>query len=211
MRTESEGCAVGEEIAAFRYFEYPHEYSTYHTAPDRCTICGQSRPGYAGPFYGLRDLELVCENCLTIGRLQDFGLSTNKGDIGALRSQLRERLQLSEAEREEIAREHTAELEHRTPQLVTWQSFFWLAHCGDYCRFIKEVGQPELSRLAPDGNGPAFFAAHARGISDLAHALEVWEGIRPDVPQDGATAYSVGVYLFQCLTCGEPALLWDCD
>src|SRR5690348_14373476 len=112
MRTESEGCSVSEETAAFRYFEHPHEYSTYRTAQDRCTICGQSRPGYAGPFYGLRDLGYVCETCLTMGRLQDLDMSTNEGDIGALRLQLRERLShLSEAEREQIAHEHTAEVE----------------------------------------------------------------------------------------------------
>lgn len=212
MRAESEGCAMSEATAAFRYFEHPHAFSTYRTVPAQCNVCGQSRPGYAGPFYGLRDVEFVCEDCLTNGRLQDLDISTNQGDMGALRLQLRERLpHLSDAEREQIAREHTAEVEHRTPHLVTWQDFFWPAHCGDYCRFIKEVGKPELSQLSPDGNGPEFFAAHARDISDLAHALEVWDTIRPDVPSNGATAYSVGVYLFRCLTCEEPVLLWDCD
>lgn len=203
---------MSEAHAAFRYFERPHEFSTYRTVPAQCDVCRQTKPGYDAPFFGLRDVEFVCEDCLVSGRLQDLDISTNEGDSSALRLQLRERLpHLSEAQCEQIVREHTTELEHRTPHLNTWQDFFWPAHCGDYCQFIKEVGQPELIRLSPDGNGPAFFAAHASDISDLAHALEVWDGIRPDIPVDGTTAYSIGVYLFRCLTCGEPVLLWDCD
>jgi hypothetical protein len=53
--------------------------------------------------------------------------------------------------------------------------------------------------------------AHAPDIADMAHAMEVWEGVRPDVPLDGRVAYSIGIYLFQCLNCGECVLLWDCD
>ncbi len=56
---------MSEATAAFGYFEHPHEFSTYRTVPALCNVCGQSRPGYAGPFYGLRDVEFVCEDCLT--------------------------------------------------------------------------------------------------------------------------------------------------
>jgi uncharacterized protein CbrC (UPF0167 family) len=118
---------------------------------------------------------------------------------------------LSAAERDRIAHERTVEVEARTPSLQTWQDFDWPAHCGDYCRYIKEIGQPELAALALDGDGPAYLAAHASDISDIEHAREVWEGIRPDAPTDISESYSVGVYLFSCLICGEHIVMWDCD
>ncbi|HEX5572371.1 MAG TPA: CbrC family protein, partial [Ktedonobacterales bacterium] len=134
------------------------------------------------------------------------------GDIAALRRHLATtHPEMSEAEIERVARQRTIEVETRTPSPQTWQYFDWPAHCGDYCRYIKEVGQPELLALAADGDGPAYLAAHASDISDIEHAREVWEGIRPDAPTDISQAYSVGVYLFTCLVCGEHVLLWDCD
>lgn len=198
--------------ATFRYFAHPHQFSTYREEPAQCELCGHSGPGYAGPFYGPRDLDFICEECLAIGRLVDIGVSTNQGDNAALRAQLREvQPRLRDEEHEQLVRGRTVELEYQTPHLVTWQDFFWPAHCGDYCHFIKEVGQPELALLAPDGDGPSFLVAHAPDIADMAHAMEVWEGVRPDVPLDGRVAYSIGIYLFQCLNCGECVLLWDCD
>lgn len=197
---------------AFRYIERPHEFSTYQEEPRTCDLCGSDRPGYGEPFYGPGEITFVCEECLATGKLQRHNISTNQGDAGTLAAQLRESLPaLDDAEREQIVRERTAELEHRTPLVVTWQDFFWPAHCGDYCRFIKEVGQPELASLSSDGNGPMFLAAHVRDIEDLDHALEIWDDIRPDNPADGSLEYSLGVYLFQCLTCGEYVLLWDRD
>jgi len=103
-------------------------------------------------------------------------------------------------------------LEHRTPHLVTWQSFLWPAHCGDYCCFVKEVGKPDLNELAPDGDGQAFFGSHLYGrLADSTDASAVWEGIRPDSPNDNSVAYDIGVYLFQCLHCGAHVILWDCS
>ena len=157
-------------------------------------------------------MEFVCEDCLAAGRLQDFDVTTNEGDVGALREQLQQsHPELGDSDLERLSDERRAELEYRTPHMVTWQDSFWPAHCGDYCRFIKEVGRPGLTQLSPEGDGTAFFATHAPDVADLDHAREVWEGIRPDPPLDGRVAYSVGVYLFRCLTCGEPVLLWDCD
>lgn len=196
----------------FRYFAHPHQFSTYREEPAQCNLCGRSRPGYAGPFYGPRDIEFVCEECLATGRLKGLDIATNQGDIDSLREQVRGfHQQLRDDECERLVRDRTAELEHQTPSHITWQDFFWPAHCGDYCCFIKEVGQPELARLAPDGNGPEFLATHASDITDIESAREVWAGIRPDIPLDSHLSYSLGVYLYHCLICSEHVLLWDCD
>jgi hypothetical protein len=198
--------------AVYRYFELPHRFSTYKETPRRCDVCGREAPGYAGSFYGNGDIEFVCEDCLSTGRLQEHGVTTNKGDVEALREQLRvPRADVSDVERNRLARERTVELEHRTPHPVTWQAFFWPAHCGDYCRFVKEVGKPELMQLSLDGDGEAFLAAHSYDIVDDLHAHSIWESIRPDIPGDGYIAYSVGVYLFRCLYCDEYVLHWDAD
>jgi uncharacterized protein CbrC (UPF0167 family) len=199
----------------FRYFARPHDFSTYHEDAQSCDICGLERPGYGSPYYGLRDdIEFVCEECLATGSLRDLDMETNEGDIVALRKSLATlRPELSEAVREQIARERNDELVHMTPHIVTWQDFFWPAHCGDYCRFIKEVGQRDLAALAHDGDGPTFLAAHdVIAANDASGRIRLnWEDVRPDAPTNGATSYAVGVYLFRCLTCDEPLLLWDMD
>jgi len=105
----------------------------------------------------------------------------------------------------------TDELEHRTPRLITWQDLSWPTHCGDYCRFVKEVGKPDLNELSPDGNGLLFLGRYLRGDIDSADVGEIWERIRLDSPKDVSVAYSIGVYLFQCLECGEYAILVDLE
>lgn len=200
-------------MTTFRYFLHPHEFSNYQEEPRHCDICGRTQSGYEGPFAGEHDeVEFVCEDCLSSGRLQELDLSTNDGNVSSLRRQLRVlEPQLADVELDRLARERTAAIEHRTPCIMTWQDFFWPTHCGDYCRFIKEVGQPELNQLSPEGNGVAFFAAHASDIEDMDSAREIWEGIRPDAPSDGKDGYTTGVYLFRCLVCGQYVVLWDCD
>jgi hypothetical protein len=204
---------VASDHLVFRYFERPHAFSTYREELRPCDLCGRQFTGYdAGAFRGARDVEHICEECIVSGRLDEWDLSTNEGDVCALRQQLRAlRPELRDEELEDIARKRTVVLEQRTPQIVTWQDWFWPAHCGDYCCYVKEIGRPEIERLASDGDGVAFFASHCPDVSDMEHARGIWEGIRPDAPTDARNAYSVGVYLFRCMTCGEPVLMWDCD
>jgi uncharacterized protein len=196
-----------------RYFERPHEFSTYREEPRQCDLCGRERAGYdGGAFRGGRDVEHVCEECLATSRLEAWDLTSNEGDIRALREQLRAlNPNLADEECERIARERTVELEYRTPGIVTWQDWFWPAHCGDYCSYVKEIGRPEIAQLTPDGDGLSFFTTHCPDVSDSQHARDVWESIRPDVPINARNAYSVGAYLFRCLVCGEAVIRWDCD
>ncbi len=197
----------------FRYFCNPHQFSTYSDEAQTCDLCGESRSGYKGPFYGRTRVGFACEQCLASGKLADIKATTNEGHFGALRAQLQElHPDLDKAQIGALAQQRTAELEHRTPHLVTWQSFLWPAHCGDYCCFVKEVGKPDLNELAPDGDGQAFFGSHLYGrLADSTDASAVWKGIRPDSPNDNSVAYDIGVYFFQCLHCGAHVILWDCS
>ncbi|MBV9849704.1 MAG: CbrC family protein [Armatimonadetes bacterium] len=193
----------------FRYFRDPHHFSSYTDRGEVCPFCNLTLPGYGGGFSGeaqYDDLEFICETCLLDGKLIEKGLATNQGcDV---RPELRQRHpELDEIGREALAQQRIVELEQRTPPIMTWQGLIWPSHCGDYCCFIKEAGQLDMNRLAPDGNGRVFFEAHL----DEPGRDDIWEGVRPDAPTDNAVGYSVGVYLFQCLECGEYLIRWDCD
>jgi len=188
----------------FRYFRDPHHFSSYSEAGEECPFCGLEWAGYGGAFFGEADCDFVCEVCLLNGKLTENGLTTNEGcDLDLLRA----RPDLTALEAATFTRERTVELEQRTPAVMAWQPLLWPAHCGDFCCFIKEAGQLDMNRLAPDGNGRAFFESHL----DEPGRSDVWDTIRPDAPEDNSVGHSVGVYLFQCLECGEYLISWDCD
>ncbi len=203
---------MATQESRFRYFLLPHAFSTYrHDPPHPCDFCGRTRPGYGEPFYGPGDEDFICEECLIAGRLAERGLTTNSGDQKALSEQLRALHPGAGPERiEELIRARTAELEERTPHIVSWQDWDWPAHCGDYARFEGEVGQPDLVRLAPDGDGQRFFLDHLYDFRESTDP-DTWGSIRPDPPTDLSVSYSTAVYLFRCLHCGEYLTIWDCD
>lgn len=180
---------------SFRYVrEARGPNTTWTDEPGACGVCGETRAGYEGPFSGGDDVELVCEPCLVAGRSAERGLSTNEGDTAALRRQLAER-----GDPQTLVEERRAELEERTPYLVTWQAWHWPAHCGDFCRFERQVGRRELTELAADGDGERVYRAA------VAEEPLDWEHL----PPDGDAVYDVGVYLFRCLVCEAPVIRWD--
>jgi uncharacterized protein CbrC (UPF0167 family) len=190
-------------LPEFRYFRDPHgsSNSTWTTDAEPCAFCGQSRPGYEGPYFGGDRVDFVCEPCLMSGRLAERDLTTNEGDIDGLRAQLDARA-VDDVEGE--VEERRRELEERTPRLVTWQDWWWPAHCGDFCRFVGETGQAELAELAPDGDGARFVASHL----PVDEAPLEWGWVLPSLAGD--EGYEVGVYLFQCLDCQAYVIRWDC-
>jgi uncharacterized protein CbrC (UPF0167 family) len=114
---------------------------------------------------------------------------------------------LSEADRSELVRSRTDELEQRTPALMTWQDFFWPAHCGDYCVFVEELGTPELVELAGEQDPATWFYSHVPDTD-----VDVWDAIRKDSARSNPTdSYDVTVYRFSCRSCLAVVLHWDAN
>lgn len=133
----------------FRYFLYPHNFSSYSPELHKCDLCQKEKTGYEGPFYGDRDLEFICEECLIQGHLSELNTFTNDCDVNTLKQQITQRYaDYTDQQVEELAQEKSFEITYCTPRIQTWQDYLWPAHCGDYCRFIKEVGQIELLQIA---------------------------------------------------------------
>src|SRR5262245_5590708 len=117
----------------YRYFADPRApvATTWRPEARQCELCDRLLPGYAGPFYGERDCDFVCEECLLEGKLESAQLFTNDPDVASLREQLGH---VEEPEQSRMVAERTGELQFRTPPLVRWQDWAWPACCGDYVR-----------------------------------------------------------------------------
>lgn len=192
----------------YRYFAQPHKFSTYTEVPRRCGICSEASAGYGGPFRGEDDVDFVCEECLHDGGLAELDLAANTPDMESLREQLQK--QQPDAPSEHVAQivEHRySELAERTPPACIWSFFLWPAHCGDFCRLEKEIGQADILELADEQPPESWLAQHmVRSESDVT-AADVWKCLRPDSPEDNAKTYDMTALLFRCLTCGVPVVI----
>jgi transcriptional regulator with XRE-family HTH domain/uncharacterized protein CbrC (UPF0167 family) len=168
----------------YRYIARPHQDSTYELEERPCRLCHRHRPGYAVPFIEVQPAERVCEECLAAGRLAAVGLRTNAGDQDTLREQLRQRYPTWTAEAVAArVQQQSVEVETRTPPLRTWKPWAWPVHCGEYCRLLQ-AGNQSVGSGAP--------------TPTPSSAVAVAE-----------TGTEIGVYLFECLHCGQALLLWD--
>jgi uncharacterized protein len=192
-----------------RYFAEPHVWSTYVTKPQPCHFCHREGPGYEGPFYG-PDIEFVCEECLAAGLLETEEATSVGGNVDALHGQLAGQ-SLTPAQRKSMLAERTRELETRTPPLITWQDLLWPPHCGDYCRFVKEAGRKDIEKLAGDDEPQSWLEEHLEESTQESTDIdELWESITPK-SLDKPSKWSLCVYLFECLACGEHVILWDLE
>jgi uncharacterized protein CbrC (UPF0167 family) len=208
---------MGELEINYRYFRLPHQFSNFLIEPHRCDICGLVRGAYDMTLNGESEakdgIRYICDECLSGGKLVERKAWANEASGKLLRDALAGlHTDRSSNEIEALARERTVEVEQRTPAPMTWQDFFWPAHCGDYCRYEREVGKPNLLALAGDRDVISFIEEclqeDDRANTDTQY---LWESLRPDSPKGIEPAYDIGVYLFQCLTCDRYLLLWDAN
>jgi uncharacterized protein CbrC (UPF0167 family) len=196
----------------YQYFADPQNFSTWSEHPQECSLCGQEKPGFEGPFYGEEEVDFVCEDCLAGGAIIESGANTNDGDMDSLREQIAELH--PEFKEEQVAREverKFAALGEQTPPMATHGPLLWPAHCGDFCQFIKEVGRTDLEALAPRQDGLAFMMMHLVETEPGQDPQKIYAAMRTEATQNNHISHSPAVYLFKCLTCAEQFLLSDTE
>lgn len=196
----------------YKYFADPQNFSTWSDHPQECTLCGEEKPGFEGPFYGEDDVEFLCEDCLAAGSIVETGANTNDGDMESLREQIAEaKPNLKDEQVAHEVEQKFAVLGEQTPPMATHGPLLWPAHCGDFCQFVKEVGRADLEALAPYGDAQAFLMMHLVETTPGQDADKILRSMRPEATVNNHMSHSPAVYLFKCLACDESFILSDND
>jgi len=84
----------------------------------------------------------------------------------------------------------------RTPPVPWIQNNLWPVCHGDFCQYIGEWDQEELTKQAPDGKGLEYLMAILVDLdtSPIADPVGLWDEI--------ATEWTT-IFVFQCFTCGK--------
>lgn len=197
----------------FKYFDQPRLYASYTDHDTACEICRTVTKCFdATLFFGTAELQIICEQCLSDGKLNDLDVYTCEGDIEELESQLRTmQPSLSEPDLQALAKEKTLELEKTTPHIVTWQDWPWPAAEGDYCRFIG-YGSKNFYQSHASASPKQFFEETLyHHVKDIKDADELWEEMNEEeiLSYDDSANYSTLFYVFRSIPTGRLVTVWD--
>lgn len=183
----------------FKYFEHPDKFAVWLESPTRCEYCQMEKRCFNGTrFHGEMKVNAICEECLLGGKLRATDIYTCEGDIEELQEQLHRR-KPEKSVRAVIQRadEITDNLERTTPQIFTWQQWYWPCDGGDYCTFIGYGSRAFYDQLAPDGDGEEFFKDSLyHTVEDLSDVDELWEESMPELFVDSMAAAKMNETLF---------------
>lgn len=199
---------------AYKYFKYPARYAVFTEAAQPCDICKKEEVCLdATSFFGEKEIEAVCENCLRAGRLKEIGSCTIDADVEILVSQL-QTLHPDWAWEDILkdAKIKTDELEICTPPVVSWQDWKYPAADGDYCQFIGFAGKSDFEKLAPNGDGKAFFASTLYDtFAEDTDVDAIWNAMTENKIKTVAQSnnYFLLVYLFKSVSTDTYISLWD--
>ncbi len=110
----------------FKYFRDPENFAFKMDEPTKCSVCSNIGVWHdAGGFYGINEIECICDSCLLDGKLKELEIETNEAIYGT--------------------DEDKAEIIYRTPALPVWQSRMWPAVNGKYCIFERMAAKADFS------------------------------------------------------------------
>ena len=198
----------------FKYYDKPEVFTGFRDKETTCNICEQERICFeAEGFQGTEDLESVCPDCLSSGRLNDKDVFTCQGDFEELKRQLKVlNPTLAELEIENIAQQKTTELEKTTPHLITWQDWMWPCADGDYCKFIGFGSKPLYKSLATNLDTEDFFKNTF--YENDSYIDYLWKEALPNKEiknYEDSNKYGTLFYVFKSLNSDKILTIWDCD
>jgi uncharacterized protein CbrC (UPF0167 family) len=197
----------------FTYFRDTKNFGGLLEKRCNCSICGYKEKCFDGEaFYGELEVEGVCFKCLKDGKLEGTGIFSNDADVEALYNQMVE-LYPNKPNDELLmeAKAKIAEIELRTPPILSWQDWKFPALDGDFCEFISFTSKTELNELAEDGKGKEFLEKHLRVDDDnLINPEIVWYQLEDKkIENIKQTNHDCLCYLFQSRVSGKYLIIWD--
>lgn len=199
----------------FTYFENPLKFSPLSDGLTTCAICGKEKICFdASLFYGEDQIDAICQECLTEGKLKDKNIFTCQGDAEELQRQLKDlHPTWSDEQLDEDVSRKTFSLEKTTPHLVTWQDWEWPCADGDYCKFIGYGSKPLYASLAPGTDGKQLFNhSFYYTIEEDSDTESFWDVL---LPKDEINDYEASTdldtlfYVFRSLHSNIIVTLWD--
>jgi len=165
------------------------------TADAKCVVCGQKEPEFGFIVFHDEgcDEHDVCMSCLRSGALKNISIAVNHPDLDTFVN-LR-RPGISDADQEAYIQERSDEIMYRTPRPAIQNEFRWPVHCFDYLTFHRPVYPEDLDRLAPDGNGRAYFVEHLETKETDWHQEDI------DAFWTSGGRGHVTAYLWHCAEC----------
>ncbi|MCX7545014.1 CbrC family protein [Marinicella gelatinilytica] len=158
----------------FRYFRDPDNFSFKLDKTSACSICGNNGIWFdAGGFYGEKEIDCICDECLIAGKLENLGIETNEafGDD----------------------ENKTNIIIYNTPALPTWQNRVWPYVNGDYCVFERLASKADFINKNEFINS---FSAEDEEQTDLDWLWQTLPNNRITNHLEGN--FNVSVYLFTC-------------
>lgn len=174
------------DIPRFKYHPDPIGTGAFIQGKERTCDCCKKKTDiwYEAPFYSVEEVECLCPMCIS------SGAAAEKFD-----GEFQDAAAVDDVSDEKKLKELT----RRTPGYTGWQQEYWIAHCDDYCAFLKYVGWADLVEMGLDGMIEKNYNQELNGFD-----IE-------DVKENMTNGGSMQGYLFMCLHCGEFFLYVDCN
>ena len=169
----------------FKYFRDPDNFAYKIKEVSNCSLCDKIGLWFdARGFYGINEIECICDECLLAGRLKELEIETNDAQDGSS--------------------EDIETIIYKTPPLPTWQDRDWLFINNSYCIFEKIASKTDFESKE---EFQASFSESDKNDSDLDWLWEVLPDKQITNHEDGN--YDVSVYLFTCD--GRKHCTWDAN
>jgi uncharacterized protein CbrC (UPF0167 family) len=169
----------------YKYFRDPDNFAYKIDKAANCSVCGKVGIWFdAGGFYGINEIECICDSCLSEGTLRELEIETNEASDG------------TDEEKDEII--------YRTPALPTWQDRIWPFVNGQYCVFERIASKADFEN---EEDFKSSFLDRDRENADLEWLWSILPEKRIANYKDGN--FDVSVYLFTCN--GKKYCTWDAN
>lgn len=156
----------------YQYFRDPDNYSYKIDEESDCAICGKIGIWFdGGGFFGVEEIDCICDSCLESGKLKELRIETNStlSNIGSA----------------------TEIILYKTPPLPTVQDGEWPIVNGNYCIFEKIASKPDF---VSEEEFNSSFSDSDREEADLEWLWSVLPEVK--ITSLANANYDITVYLF---------------